>query len=363
MKEDIKYLAALNTYTKFGPVRFKKLKARFPSWQAAFYAGAKELMSAGIDENIALDFIGQRKNISPDAIMEEIIREKISLITPDDRRYPKILKEIPDPPPLLYSRGELKEQDDFSLAVVGARKFSSYGKRLTEDIVSELSRYKITIVSGLALGIDALAHSAALSANGRTIGVLGSGVDRQSVYPAANRNLSEKIIAQGGAIISEFPLGAPGLRHHFPQRNRIIAGLSKGVLVIEAGEKSGSLITARFALDFNREVFAVPGSVYSPVSAGANALIKEGAILARNGADIIESLDLKRVSLYIDTKSIAPETNEEKALLSFLSREPVHVNELIRLSGLSPAAVSGSLTIMEMKGMVKNLGGMEYVLV
>ncbi|MFA6394172.1 MAG: DNA-processing protein DprA [Patescibacteria group bacterium] len=360
---DIKYLAALNTYTKFGPVRFKKLKARFPSWQAAFYAGVSELKSAGIDENIALDFISRRKAINPDAIMEEIIREKISLITPEDRRYPGILKEIPDFPPLLYLRGELKTEDDFSLAVVGARKFSSYGKRLTEDIVRELARYKITIVSGLALGIDALAHSAALLAGGRTIGVLGSGVDRQSVYPVANQNIAEKIIAEGGAIISEFPLGTPGLRHHFPQRNRIIAGLAKGVLVIEAGEKSGSLITARFALDFNREVFAVPGSVYSPVSAGANALIKEGAILTRNGNDIIEALDLKRVSLYIETKSVMPETKEEKILLSFLSGESVHVNELIRLSGLPASTVTGSLTIMEMKGMIKNLGGMEYVLV
>lgn len=360
---DAKYLVSLNTFPKFGPVRLKKLKARFPSFKEAFYAGPEEIIKAGIDEKLTLEFIAHRKDVNPDALMEEIINEGVKLITLDNPAYPALLKEIPDPPPILYLRGELKDEDRFSLAIVGSRKFSNYGRQVTEQIVKELAPYGMVIVSGLALGIDAISHAATVSANGRTIGVLGSGVDAESIYPVSNRYLADKIIDTGGAIISEFPLGTKAMPFYFPQRNRIIAGLTKGTLVIEAAEKSGALITARFALDFNREVFAVPGNIYSPVSVGTNLLIKQGAQLVRNGIDIIEALDLNRVSLYINTKSIAPETKEEEILLSFLTKEPAHINELIRLSNLTVSLVSSTLTIMEMKGMVKNVGNMEYVLI
>jgi len=360
---DIKYLVALSTFPKFGPVRLRKLKVRFPSWQAAFFAGPDELIRAGIDEKIALEFIAHRKNTSPDGLMETIQKENVRLAALDDACYPVLLKEIPDPPMLLYYRGELRDEDKFSLAVVGARKFSPYGRQVAEQFVKELVPFRIVIVSGLALGIDAIAHQAAVLAGGRTIGVLGSGVDKESIYPVANRQLSDKIIASGGCVISEFPLGTEAMPFNFPQRNRIIAGLTKGTLVIEAGEKSGALITARFALDFNREVFSVPGSIYSPVSAGTNELIKQGAMPVKNGVEIIEALDLTRVSLYIKTKSIVPETKEEERLLSFLSKEATHINELIRVSGLPTPTVTSTLTIMEMKGMIKNLGGMEYIVI
>ncbi|MFA6171702.1 MAG: DNA-processing protein DprA [Patescibacteria group bacterium] len=360
---DIKYLAALNTFPKFGPVRTKKLKVYFPSWQAAFNANSSELMQAGIDEKIALEFSLHRKNINPDELMENIYRENIKLVAQNDPAYPSLLKEIPDPPALLYLRGELKEEDKYSVAIVGSRKFSTYGRQATDDIVKELAGGRIVIVSGLALGIDAISHIATVKSNGRTIGVLGSGVDKESIYPVANRNLAEKIIGSGGAIISEFPLGTKAMPFYFPQRNRIIAGLTRGTLVIEAAEKSGALITARFALDFNREVFAVPGSIYSPVSVGTNELIKQGALLVRSGSEIIEALDLNRVSLYIKAKSAVPETKEEEILLSFLGKEAAHINDLIRLSNLTASVVSSTLTLMEMKGMIKNLGGMEYVLI
>lgn len=359
---DLKYWIAINHFQKFGPVRFGKLKKYFPNLEHAFNASVGELMQAGIEKNIAEEFINEKNKINPDEIIEKLNKENIKVITINDDFYPKLLSEIYNPPFLLYYKGNFEQKDEFSLAVVGTRKHTYYGKQATEHIVRNLALNGLTIVSGLALGIDTIAHLSTIQANGRTIAVLGSGIDNQSIYPSANRYLVDKIINNGGAVISEFPLNTLPLKYNFPQRNRIISGLSLGVLVVEAGEKSGALITASFALEQNREVFALPGSIYSPASYGSNKLIKSGANAVISGQDIIDILNLTQVATYIDNKKIIPESEEEKKIIALLSHEPVYIDNLIQLTKMPASTINSSLTVMEMKGMIKNLGGMQYVL-
>jgi len=275
-----------------------------------------------------------------------------------DKNYPKLLKEIFDPPKELYIWGELKAEEKYPLAVVGTRKISNYGKQVAVSLTKNLAKAGLTIVSGLALGIDGLAHQAALDVKGRTIAVLGSSLD--IIYPALHKKLAENIANSGGAVISEYPPGTGPTKFNFPARNRIVAGLSLGVLVIEAPEKSGALITARFALDQGREVFAVPGSVYNPNSIGCNKLIKMGAKPVTKAEDIFETFNLEFSTEL--KKEIKPETPEEEILLKFLSHEPVHIDELIKLSKLSPSVANSTLTIMEIDGKVKNLGNNNYIL-
>jgi len=361
-ESELKYLIALSQFTKFGPVRMQKIKKFFSSLEKAWLADSGLLTKAGIEETVAREFIAARGKIDPEKLIDIMAKEKINAIAIEDEIYPKLLKEIFNPPQILYYKGRLKKGEDFNIGVVGSRKFSPYGRQAAEVISGELAKNGLTIVSGLALGIDSISHEAALSVKGKTIAVLGSSLERENIYPSLNRYLSDKIIDSGGAIISEFPLGTPPLKHNFPQRNRIISGVSLGTLVIEAGEKSGALITAHFALEQNREVFAIPGNIYSPNSAGTNALIKKGARAVTNASDIMESLNLNEVKSFIASKEIIPETPEEKVILENLSREPVHVNELIRTSKLDTKIINSTLTIMEMKGMVKNLGNMQYVL-
>ncbi|MCX6800277.1 MAG: DNA-processing protein DprA, partial [Candidatus Falkowbacteria bacterium] len=228
---------------------------------------------AGIEEKIALEFKAFKNNFDLDFFIKKYEEEDIQTVTLDQKEYPSLLKEIYDPPPILFYKGSIECLSKPTLSVVGSRKFTSYGRQVTEDIVYSLAKNNLVIVSGLALGIDALAHFATLNANGITVAVLGSGVNNSSIYPVTNLKLSKRIIETGGAVISEFPFGTPGFRQNFPQRNRVIAGLSSGTLVIEGHEKSGSLITARCALESGREIFAIPGSIYSFSSAGTNKLI------------------------------------------------------------------------------------------
>ena len=362
----IKYLIALSYFPKFGPVRLKRIKKYFSkndkTLKNGFYASSSELTRAGIEQKIADEFIEARKKIEPERVIENIEKENIKIVSIEDNIYPKLLKEIYDPPLFFYYKGEFGVEDEFSIAVVGSRKCSNYGKQVVEQIVKELALNNITIVSGLALGIDALSHQATVEAKGRTIAVLGSGLDKNSIYPFSNRNLADKIIENNGVVMSEFPLGTAPLRYNFPQRNRIISGLSLGALVIEAGEKSGSLITSRFALEQNREVFAVPGNIYSPISMGPNDLIKQGAKLVTTALDIIETLDLTKINVHIENKKLIPESVEEEKILKHLTKVPMHINNLIQITELDTAKISSALTIMEMKGMVKNLGNMQYVL-
>ncbi len=364
--EELKYWIGLNHFPKFGPARFKKIIKYFSrtdlNLKNAFTASLKEFKNAGIEENIAAEFISARVKINLEQIIADLDKENIKIATINSKIYPKLLKEIYNPPPLLYYKGKLDLNDEFRLAVVGTRKCTGYGQQATERIVRDLAQNKLTIVSGLALGIDTLAHLTALDMGGKTIAVLGSGLDRQSLYPSANRYLADKIIGSNGGVISEFPPGTQPLRHNFPQRNRVISGLSLGTLVVEAGEKSGALITAMHSLEQNREVFAVPGNIFSPASVGPNKLIKMGAKPTTAAQDIIETLDLAQITAYIDNKKIIPESAQEEKIIAQLSHEPIHIDEVVRLTKLDTSTINSTLTIMEMKGMVKNLGGMQYVL-
>jgi len=291
VKTEIKYYNALNLIDGIGPIAFKKMLAHFNSMEEAWSAGVNEFKQAGLDNSLIEHIKKQRPQINPDWQIERLAKENIDLIAISDKNYPKLLKEIYAPPALLYIRGKFEPNDEFSLGVVGARKLSLYGQQITPLITADLANAGLTIISGLAKGIDALAHQATLEANGRTIAVLGSGLDKTSIYPSTNRLLAEKI-SQQGAVISEFPIGAQPLPQHFPQRNRIISGLSLGVLVIEATEKSGALITARDALEQNRDIFAVPGSILAKNSLGPNNLIKMGAKLVSQADDILNELNL-----------------------------------------------------------------------
>ena len=270
-----------------------------------------------------------------------------------------MLKQIYAPPAILYLRGRFDSKDNLSLGVVGPRKVSFYGKQITPSLVADICRGGLTIVSGLARGVDTLAHQTALENEARTIAVLGSGIDAKSVYPRSNTRLAEKI-AQNGAVVSEYPPGAKPLAQNFPQRNRIISGLCLGVIVIEAKEKSGALITASNALEQNREVFAVPGSILNPNSAGTNNLIKLGAKLVNSVKDIFEELRLD-YSVQVRAKSNRAGSQEEKSILKHLSQKPLHVDKIINRTKLSTAKVVSALTLLEMKGQVKNLGGNNYI--
>lgn len=293
------------------------------------------------------------------SIAEGSITRKIAL---QDKEYPAILKEIHDPPKELYINGEITSQDKVAIAIVGTRKFTQYGKQVTYDISGNLAKLGITIVSGLARGIDAFAHESALESGGRTIAVLGSGLDRESFFPSSNWSLSEKIAKQG-AVITEYPFGTRGTHFTFPQRNRIVSGLSLGVVVIEAPEESGALITASLALEQNREVFAVPNNIYENNSQGTNKLIKMGAKLVTGIEDILEELNLTHLLSAEKKINYKPENKEEEIVLSLLSIKPVHIDEIIKQSEMPVSSVNSTLMILELKKVVKNLGKNNFIII
>jgi len=360
--ENIKHLIALSHFLKFGPVKIKRLKKYFPDFKTVFSASVNELIQASIEEKLALEFVTKRNLVPIDKILDQLEREKIGVIYPEHEKYPKLLLQIYDAPEILYYRGNLDNINQFNIAVVGSRKYTAYGAQITEAIVKDLVRHGLTIVSGLALGIDTIAHNMAVKEGGNTIAVLGCGINNRAIYPSINKGLAERIIDSGGVVFSEFPLNTPPLRHHFPQRNRIVSGLSMGTLVVEAAEKSGALITSKYALDQNREVFAVPGNIYSPVSQGPNSLIKQGAKAVTCAQDIIETFEIENIPAKIESRKIIADTPEERLIISHLSHEPIHIDEIIRLTNLSTATAGGTLIMMEMKGLVRNIGGTKYIL-
>jgi DNA processing protein len=359
LDEDIKYWVGFSSIPGIGRVRLTQLENYFGSLEDAWKASPGDLKRAGLD-SVALRAITHwRPKVSPEAELEKLERHGVKVLTCNDPDYPSRLKEIYDYPPVLYVRGSLLPEDEWCLAVVGTRRATVYGKQVTEEIVTDLAQSKITIVSGLAKGIDTTAHQSALAAGGRSLAVFACGLD--IVYPGENAKLARSIIEQG-ALISEYPLGTRPRAENFPRRNRILSGLSLGVLVAEAGETSGALITAHMALEQNREVFAIPGSVLSPASRGANHLIQEGAKLVRDYTDILEELNLTAVAQQLEMREILPESDTESLLLKQLSAEPTHIDEVCRSSGLPAATVSGTLAMMELKGLVKQVGTMNYVL-
>jgi DNA processing protein len=357
--QDIKYWVGFSRIPRIGRVKLSRLENQFGSMEEAWRAAPTELSRAGLDKSSVNAIVNWRPKISLEEEMEKLERHGVKAFTYHDDGYPARLKQIYDYPPILYVKGSLLPQDEWCLAVVGTRKATVYGRQAAEEIVSDLARNKITIVSGLARGIDSIAHRSALEAGGRTIAVFGCGLD--IVYPGENTSLA-KSITTNGALISEFPLGIEPRRENFPLRNRIMSGLSLGVLVVEAGDTSGAMITARLALEQNREVFAVPGSILSPSSRGTNNLIQEGAKLIRDYTDILEELNLRAVAHQIELKEVIPASDTETLLLKQLSAEPVHIDEVCRSSGLPIATVSSTLAMMELKGMVRQVGTMSYIL-
>ena len=278
-------------------------------------------------------------------------------ITINDKNYPDLLKQIPNPPQELYFEGTLKKSEKYPLAVVGTRKLSAYGRQVTEYFVRTLAQSGLTIISGLALGIDGLAHQTTLDTGGRTIAVLGSGLDH--IFPTVHKKLFQEIIQSDGAVISEYSPDTPAYKGNFPARNRIISGLSLGVLVIEAPEKSGALITAQQAFMQKRKVFVIPGRIYDKNSTGTNQLIKQGAQTVTSPQDILKALKIK--SSFVEKKKTSNLSEQEKLLLKFLSKNPIHIDELTKKTKMKTNEIVSFLIIMEINGAVKDLGAGKYI--
>lgn len=360
MSDPRKYWIGFNFVKGIGPVRFQKLLDFFGKPEIAWQAPPGALHKAGLGEKIVENFLHTRSTISLDQIWEQIQEQGITVITWEDDGYPHRLKEIDQPPPVLYVKGELSPDDEWSVAIVGTRNVTSYGRQVTAEIASLLSGSGVTIISGMARGVDAIAHQVALNTGGRTIAVFGAGVDR--IYPPEHRGLADRIIERG-ALISDYAPGTPPEASNFPARNRIISGLALAVVVTEAGQRSGALITASFAADQGREVFAVPGSIKSPQSRGTNRLIQDGASLVQDPKDILDVLSLTMVTQHRAARVVLPADAVEAQLFQTLGHEPMHIDEIGAKTELPIDKVSATLALMELKGMVRQVGGMNYVAV
>ena len=396
--DSLGYWVALSRVPRLGSARFRLLESFFEGdMSAAWTAPARDLRAAGVGRAVAQSIVSARETSSPDQELSRLSDAGVAAINWHDPAYPQRLKETDDAPPVLYLRGTLPAADAPSIAVVGTRRPTNYGCRVTADLCSSLAAHGVIVVSGLALGIDACAHKSTVDVGGMTVAVMGNGLD--TVYPRENLRLAERIVTDGGAIISEFPIGIRPEASNFPRRNRIISGMTLGTLVTEAGETSGTRWTVYHALEQNREIFCVPGSVYSESSQLTNRLIREGAKLVCNVNDILVEIGLetsdrqipldlsdtrvssnapaksgsngsaeKTPSRYHDSieyQSTPPETpdSDEAELLQHIAREPVHIDDLVTLSGRPIAEISGRLTMLELKGLVRQVGTMHYQLV
>ncbi|MCC6673686.1 MAG: DNA-protecting protein DprA [Thermomicrobiales bacterium] len=355
--EERQALVALSQVSHIGPVRLGRLRDHFGSLDLAWEAAAGDLRGV-LDERACREVLLARERISPAEVMERIAKSGAEVITVLDDVYPRILREIPGPPPVLYVRGMLPLQDEPTVAIVGTRRATSYGREAATRIASELAAAGVTIVSGLAKGIDGFAHRAALESAGRTVAVMASGVD--IIYPPEHRQLAERIV-ESGALVSDYPPGAKPDAPNFPARNRIISGLSLATIVIEAPSRSGALITVGFAADQGRDVYAVPGSILSAASEGSNRLLRQGAIPLTSAADLLEDLKLAP-SVVEEPEQIAfPMTDDERSLYALVTSEPQHIDELAYGAGFTIAAASALLTMLELKGLVINAGAQHYM--
>lgn len=346
-----------------GPTRLRALLGHFGDAAAAWKASPEALQESGLDRRSLNNLLMARERFDLDAELARLVSLGIQCLIWEDEAYPERLRQLDNAPPLLYVKGTLTPADDRSLAIVGTRRITPYGREVTGRITADLAQQGITIVSGLARGIDGIAHRAALDAGGRTIAVLGSGLD--VIYPSEHRQLAERIAASG-ALISEYPLGTQPEASNFPPRNRIISGLSRGVLITEAGEVSGALITADYALEQGRYLFAVPGSIFQHGCRGTNRLIQQGAKAVTSAMDILDELELAHVveqqaEIEEALSEIRPDDPVERRLLECLSGEPRHLDEVSQGVGLPIAVVSSTLSLMELKGLVQDVGGMKYV--
>ncbi len=362
-RTDKECLIGLNLIPQLTPKRAKRLFAHFESFSAIWDAPASRFCelfgSAVLGEAIA----SGRSDSAVDQEMEKAGKAGVRIVTLVDAEYPALLREIDDPPLALYARGRLPVDTQKAIAVVGTRRGTQYGKMVGAKLASQLALRGISVVSGLAAGIDAAAHQGALDVGGQTVAVLGCGVD--VAYPKRNQPLYERIAVEG-TVLSEYPLGMRPAKWTFPQRNRILSGLSRGVVVVQAPERSGSLITARLALEQGREVFAVPGNISTTTSAGTNRLIKQGAKLIESADDILEEFaDLRRM-----TRAAAPVekaedevtlTDRERRVYELISLEPVHVDDIIARADLSPTEASHVLLLLQLEDLVVEVEGGCYV--
>lgn len=360
MEDWKQYWVGFNLVKGIGPTRLRSLLDAFGDAQSAWLASRQDLEQHGLHPKLIDNLFLVKHSARLDQAWEKIQKSEIQVLTWNDADYPRSLREIDQSPPVLYLLGEVNDLEHPAVAVVGTRRMTQYGRQATKELTTELSRRGISVVSGLARGVDAAAHQAAMDAGGRTLAVLGSGVDQ--IYPPEHRKMAERI-RTNGAVISDYPPGTQPEAGNFPPRNRLISGLSRAVVIIEAGEKSGALITAAYAAEQGREVFAVPGSLYAPQSRGSNRLIQEGAHIYLNPQDLFELLNLDRVDDFKTARAVLPSDATEARLFDLLGREPLHVDELRLQSGLPVEIVSSSLTMMELKGMVRQVGSMRYIAV
>ena len=355
------YWIAFTRIPRLGTMRIARLEAYFGSMVEAWHAGQSDLRAAGLDQATVSSIVEERGKIDPLNELELLGKAGVRAFTWNDPEYPARLREIDDKPPVLFVRGDLTPDDEWAVAIVGTRRASPYGRQAAEHFSIDLARQGITVVSGLARGVDGVAHRSALTTGGRTIAVLACGLD--IVYPPEHTKLAVEI-SQRGALISEYPLGTQPRADYFPRRNRILSGISLGVLIVEGDEDSGSLITARSALDQNREVFAVPGSIYSPTHRGANKLIQKGeAKLVTRTEDILEELNLTMTTAteQLELREVAPDDPTEAHLLKVLTNQPLYIDDVQRASGLPIASVSSALALLELKGLVRQVGPMSFV--
>lgn len=357
---DLKYWLALNNIDGLGPSHHQRLLRYFRGdIERAWNSRRHDLELLGFSEKIIQNFLQTQRNFDVTTQMETVSKLGVKLLPISSPEYPTLLKQIHDPPPLLYMLGEIQKPDELALAVVGSRKMTSYGREVTQNLTQDLAAHGLTIVSGLALGVDACAHQAALEAGGRTIAVLGSGIDL--VQPTTNTGIARNIVREGkGAVISEFPLGTQAAQFTFPRRNRIISGLSLGVLVTEAAEKSGALITVGQALEQGRDVFAVPGSIFNILSVGSHKLIKQGAKLVNSVEDVLEEIQLESQIRQQSAREVIAEGQEEEEIINILGNDELHIDAIVQRSDLQTSVVTATLTMMEMKGKVKSLGNQRY---
>ena len=376
--DDLKYWVALSTIPQLGAARFRRLESYFGNLEYAWGADLRLLREAGLDSRTASEVAAGVKQLDPDGAMAPLVRAGVSVTNWNMEDYPPRLKEISDPPPVLYYKGQIRPEDEWSVAIVGTRRPTGYGRKAAATLSRDLASSGITVVSGLALVIDGVAHRAALESGGRTIAVVAGGLD--SVYPKEHADLFE-VIREKGAVVSEHPLGVRPDARNFPRRNRLISGMSLGTVVVEAAEGSGTRWTVYQALEQNREVFCVPGDIFSPASRFTNRMIQEGAKLVADYTDILEELNLPDSSYSAGGSEVEnpvfaedggdrgvsqdTETAEideaEAALLVHLSAEPVHVDDLCRESGIPIASITSMLTLLEFRGIVKQVGSMHYV--
>lgn len=354
-----KYWLGFSLIPNIGPKRLQHLFEHFGSLSQAWSATVSDLNHAGLGKKLAADFAHLRSRLDLDAALNRLHKAGAQLLTLGDDDYPSLLRQIDDPPAVLYIRGNTAALNTRAISIVGTRKATKYGRDVAFDLSRQLASQNITVVSGLAPGIDAAAHQGALAGEGFTLAVMGCGVDVP--YPRENVNLARQISALG-ALISEYPVGTQPIPANFPRRNRILSGLSLGVLVVEAPENSGALITANLAADQGREVFAIPGAIYNQMSRGSNRLIQDGAKLVQDVADILSELNIahEKVETRERTQQIAPGSENERLILQHLNVQPVHVDDLARLTSLSIADVTSTLTILELKGLAQMVGPMQY---